>query len=57
VVRRADYKRGFHQRDEDFQATLAELSGFPGVRPMILQAKTQMIGKTNVGRFIPQTPS
>lgn len=34
--------RGFHRTDENFHAALAELSGYPGVWPMILQAKTQM---------------
>ena len=34
--------RGFHRTDEGFHAALAELSGYPGVWPMILQAKTQM---------------
>ncbi|MCS0657494.1 GntR family transcriptional regulator [Massilia terrae] len=34
--------RAFHRSDENFHATLAELSGYPGVWPIILQAKTQM---------------
>jgi DNA-binding GntR family transcriptional regulator len=34
--------RAFHRSDETFHATLAELSGYPGVWPIILQAKTQM---------------
>ena len=34
--------RAFHQSDELFHATLAELSGYPGVWPIILQAKTQV---------------
>ncbi|GGP24619.1 GntR family transcriptional regulator [Silvimonas amylolytica] len=34
--------RGFHQTDEAFHAALAELSGHPGVWPIILQAKTQI---------------
>jgi DNA-binding GntR family transcriptional regulator len=33
---------GFHRTDEAFHALLAELSGYPGVWPMIQQAKTQM---------------
>jgi DNA-binding GntR family transcriptional regulator len=32
----------FHRTDERFHATLAELSGCPGVWPIIQQAKTQM---------------
>jgi DNA-binding GntR family transcriptional regulator len=36
-----DY-RAFHRADERFHAALAELSGYPGVWPIILQAKTQM---------------
>jgi DNA-binding GntR family transcriptional regulator len=32
----------FHRSDELFHATLAELSGYPGVWPIIQQAKTQM---------------
>ncbi|HSY29242.1 MAG TPA: GntR family transcriptional regulator [Burkholderiaceae bacterium] len=39
---KANDKKGFHQTDEDFHATLVELSGFTGVWPMILQAKTQI---------------
>ncbi|HTD03104.1 GntR family transcriptional regulator [Undibacterium sp.] len=39
---RANDKHGFHQTDEDFHAALAELSGFPGVWQIILQAKTQI---------------
>ena len=35
-------RRAFHRTDEMFHATLAELSGYPGVWPLILQAKTQM---------------
>lgn len=34
--------RAFHRSDENFHAALAELSGYPGVWPIILQAKTQM---------------
>jgi DNA-binding GntR family transcriptional regulator len=34
--------RGFHRSDEMFHAALAELSGYPGVWPIILQAKTQI---------------
>jgi DNA-binding GntR family transcriptional regulator len=34
--------RAFHRSDELFHATLAELSGYPGVWPIIQQAKTQM---------------
>lgn len=34
--------RAFHRTDEAFHAALAELSGCPGVWPMIQQAKTQM---------------
>jgi DNA-binding GntR family transcriptional regulator len=34
--------RAFHRSDEQFHAALAELSGYPGVWPIILQAKTQM---------------
>jgi GntR family transcriptional regulator, rspAB operon transcriptional repressor len=34
--------RAFHRSDETFHATLAELSGYPGVWPIILQAKTQV---------------
>ena len=34
--------RAFHQSDELFHSTLAELSGYPGVWPIILQAKTQV---------------
>jgi DNA-binding GntR family transcriptional regulator len=33
---------GFHQADEAFHATLADMSGHPGVWPLILQAKTQI---------------
>jgi DNA-binding GntR family transcriptional regulator len=32
----------FHRTDERFHALLAELSGYPGVWPIIQQAKTQM---------------
>jgi len=32
----------FHRTDEKFHATLAEMSGYPGVWPIIQQAKTQM---------------
>jgi DNA-binding GntR family transcriptional regulator len=32
----------FHRSDEMFHAALAELSGYPGVWPIILQAKTQV---------------
>jgi GntR family transcriptional regulator, rspAB operon transcriptional repressor len=39
---RANDLRAFHRSDETFHATLAELSGYPGVWPIILQAKTQM---------------
>ena len=35
-------KAGFHQTDEDFHAALVELSGFTGVWPLILQAKSQI---------------
>jgi GntR family transcriptional regulator, rspAB operon transcriptional repressor len=35
-------QRAFHRSDELFHATLAELSGYPGVWPVILQAKTQI---------------
>ncbi|MGZ9710385.1 GntR family transcriptional regulator [Glaciimonas sp. GNP009] len=38
----ANDKAGFHQTDEAFHEMLAELSGFPGVWPLILQAKTQI---------------
>jgi DNA-binding GntR family transcriptional regulator len=34
--------RGFHRTDEDFHVALAELSGYPGVWPMVSQAKTQI---------------
>lgn len=34
--------RAFHRTDEGFHALLAELSGYPGVWPIIQQAKTQM---------------
>lgn len=34
--------RSFHRTDEAFHATLAELSGYPGVWPVIQQAKVQM---------------
>jgi DNA-binding GntR family transcriptional regulator len=34
--------RAFHRSDEMFHAALAELSGYPGVWPIILQAKTQV---------------
>jgi len=34
--------RAFHRTDEMFHAALTELSGYPGVWPIILQAKTQM---------------
>jgi DNA-binding GntR family transcriptional regulator len=34
--------RAFHRSDEMFHAALAELSGYPGVWPIILQAKTQI---------------
>ena len=34
--------RAFHHTDEMFHAALAELSGYPGVWPIIQQAKTQM---------------
>jgi DNA-binding GntR family transcriptional regulator len=33
---------GFHRADEGFHALLSELSGYPGVWPIIQQAKTQM---------------
>lgn len=33
---------GFHGTDEQFHAALAEMSGYPGVWPIIQQAKTQM---------------
>jgi DNA-binding GntR family transcriptional regulator len=36
-----DFAR-FHRTDECFHALLAELSGYPGVWPIIQQAKTQM---------------
>jgi DNA-binding GntR family transcriptional regulator len=35
-------RRAFHRSDEMFHAALAELSGYPGVWPIILQAKTQI---------------
>ena len=35
-------RAGFHQTDEDFHVALAQLSGYPGVWPLILQAKTQI---------------
>ena len=35
-------KKGFHQTDEEFHAALVDLSGFTGIWPMILQAKTQI---------------
>jgi DNA-binding GntR family transcriptional regulator len=35
-------QRAFHRSDEMFHAALAELSGYPGVWPIILQAKTQI---------------
>jgi GntR family transcriptional regulator, rspAB operon transcriptional repressor len=38
----SDDLRAFHRSDEQFHAALAELSGYPGVWPIILQAKTQM---------------
>jgi DNA-binding GntR family transcriptional regulator len=38
----AEDLRAFHRSDEMFHAALAELSGYPGVWPIILQAKTQM---------------
>jgi DNA-binding GntR family transcriptional regulator len=38
----ANDPRGFHRTDEMFHAALTELSGYPGVWPIILQAKTQM---------------
>jgi DNA-binding GntR family transcriptional regulator len=34
--------RAFHRTDEDFHAALAELSGHPGVWPMVAQARTQI---------------
>lgn len=34
--------RAFHRSDEMFHSTLAELSGYPGVWPIIQQAKTQV---------------
>lgn len=34
--------RAVHRSDEMFHAALAELSGYPGVWPIILQAKTQI---------------
>lgn len=34
--------RAFHRTDEQFHAALAALSGYPGVWPIIQQAKTQM---------------
>ncbi len=34
--------QAFHRTDEQFHATLAEMSGYPGVWPIIQQAKTQM---------------
>jgi DNA-binding GntR family transcriptional regulator len=42
VAVEANDLRAFHRSDENFHATLAELSGYPGVWPIILQAKTQM---------------
>ena len=33
---------GFHQTDEEFHAALVDISGFTGVWPLILQAKTQI---------------
>jgi len=38
----ANDPRAFHRADEQFHAALAGLSGYPGVWPMIQQAKTQM---------------
>jgi DNA-binding GntR family transcriptional regulator len=38
----ANDMHGFHRTDEGFHALLAELSGYPGVWPIIQQAKTQM---------------
>lgn len=38
----ANDRAGFHQTDEGFHVALAQLSGFPGVWPLILQAKTQI---------------
>jgi DNA-binding GntR family transcriptional regulator len=34
--------RGFHRCDEEFHVTLAELSGYPGVWPLVSQAKIQI---------------
>jgi DNA-binding GntR family transcriptional regulator len=42
VAAGANDLRAFHRSDEMFHAALAELSGYPGVWPIILQAKTQM---------------
>ena len=39
---RNDDTRGFHRTDEAFHATLAELSGYPGIWPVIQQTKTQL---------------
>lgn len=41
AIAASDY-RAFHRSDEMFHSTLAELSGYPGVWPIILQAKTQV---------------
>lgn len=41
AVEAAD-QAAFHRSDELFHATLAELSGFPGVWPIIAQAKIQV---------------
>jgi DNA-binding GntR family transcriptional regulator len=38
----ANDRAAFHRTDERFHALLAELSGYPGVWPIIQQAKTQM---------------
>jgi DNA-binding GntR family transcriptional regulator len=42
VAVEANDLRAFHGSDEQFHAALAELSGYPGVWPIILQAKTQV---------------
>lgn len=39
----------FYQADEDFHATIAEIGGFPGAWPLVLQVKVQ------VDRFCHQT--
>ena len=39
---RESNRRGFFRTDEAFHATLAELSGYPGVWQIILEVKTQI---------------